>query len=112
MLSSIIAALAMTIIVFSSTVQSCTVLIIKEASVSKTNHHRGFVAKRFTLGQRSHHAHYKGVKEFTLDGHILMACGDIFTENAKGIRRSRAGAKKFVHSRRRRADRDYLKAQF
>ncbi len=76
--------------------------------MSRTNYSRGFVAKRFTLGQRSHHAYYKGVKERTLGGDMISACGTIFSENAKGIRRSRAGAKKFVHSRRRRADRDYL----
>lgn len=79
--------------------------------MSKTNHARNFVAYRFTLGQRSHHAYYKGVKEKTIEGDILSACVDIFSENAKGIRRSRAGAKKFVHSRRRRIDRDFINKQ-
>lgn len=77
-------------------------------AMSKTNHGRNFVATRFALGQRSHHAYYKRVREVSLDGTMLIACGDIFRENAKGIRRSRAGAKHYVHSRRRRRDRDFL----
>ncbi len=76
--------------------------------MTKTNHARGFKDIKFTMGQRSCHAHYKVVKAEALDGELLIACGDIFSENAKGIRRSRAGAKKFVHSRRRRRDRDFL----
>jgi L-ribulose-5-phosphate 3-epimerase UlaE len=78
--------------------------------MTKTNHARGFKDIKFTMGQRSHHAYYKCVKEETLSGDIIIACGTTFSENAKGIRRSRAGAKKFVHSRRRRADRDFLNA--
>lgn len=76
--------------------------------MTKTNHARGFKDIKFTLGQRSHHPLYNSVKAKALDGDMIIACGDIFSENSKGIRRSRAGAKKFVHSRRRRKDRDFF----
>jgi hypothetical protein len=71
----------------------------------KTNHQRGFVARRFT---------YRGYYTFwgkaePLDGSIINAWATVASGRHQYVRRDRAGAKKFLHSRRRRHDRDTIR---
>jgi hypothetical protein len=77
--------------------------------MSKTNHARGFVDYRFNLGQRTSRYFTGSFKQTTIEGDTVVATSTVCSENSTGVRRDRAGAKKFVHSRRRRADRDFLK---
>lgn len=52
-----------------------------------------------------------GFKETCMDGTEVRACSSLgdAVKGKHGIARDRKGAKKFVHSRRRRKDRDTLK---
>lgn len=77
----------------------------------KTNHRRNFKDKKFHIGQRKPSYLICAVGQTCLDGTRVGASatnGDA-TCGSRGVRRDKAGAKKFVHSRRRRRDRDYLK---
>ena len=65
----------------------------------KTNHNRGFqdpgsdIAGGFTV--------FQGHGETPLSGKRVFACATRAGETERAIRRDRAGAKKFVHSRTR-----------
>jgi hypothetical protein len=69
--------------------------------MSKTNHRRGDKDDRFNVGQRTHcFDTFHGVS-VTMDGRAINASSSIATENSKGVRRDKAGAKKFIASRTR-----------
>lgn len=76
--------------------------------MSKTNHHRGFKAVRFKDGQKKRGFIVGHYKRETIDGHAVNAYATCASENSHGIAHDKAGAKKFVHSRGRRHDRDTL----
>lgn len=68
----------------------------------KTNHRRNFVEKfrKYGLGRSSFiTGSYKG--ETPLSGRAINAIATLASENSTGVRRDRAGAKKFVRSRTR-----------
>lgn len=77
--------------------------------MSHTNHRRQHTKTRYNLGQQKGGTQTFGGYSADISGARHSACSTVFGESSKLIRRDRAGAKKFVHSRRRRADRDLLK---
>jgi hypothetical protein len=73
----------------------------------KTNHQRNFVEKKRSYSRYTIFSD----GQICLDGHIVSAsanCGDACC-GKHGIARSRKGAKKYINSRRRRHDRDFLR---
>lgn len=74
--------------------------------MSGHNHRRGsgYRDRKFHVGQRcSGYIVFFGRGETPLSGKKISAssnCGD-HTDGAKGVRKDRAGAKKFIHSRTR-----------
>ena len=74
--------------------------------MSGHNHRRGsgYRDPKFNTGQRSSgYTTFHGQGETPLSGRLVEAAansGD-HTDGAKGVRKSRAGAKKFIHSRTR-----------
>lgn len=78
----------------------------------KTNHQRNFKeTMRNNAGSRSWHYNTICLKRTALDGSVVVAsanAGD-HTSGKHGIAKDRKGAKKFVHSRIRRKDREELK---
>lgn len=70
--------------------------------MSKTNHRRGDQDNKFNLGRRTGGVStFYGRGKTPLSDVNVAAGATVFSENAKGIRRDRAGAKKFVQSRTR-----------
>ena len=75
--------------------------------MSKTNHRRGHVKKRYSLGQQTGRwgfVTFNGGRT-TMDGKRINASSTVASENSKQVRRDRAGAKKFIASRTRFHDR-------
>lgn len=73
--------------------------------MSKVNHNRGFRANRFWLGQRRGPRYIVfGNGRATMEGEMVQAGSTASSESSRGVQRSRAGAKKFVHSRVRLRD--------
>lgn len=72
----------------------------------KTNHRRGFVEDNY------HPKYMKGYSSVAMDGSVISAwhTGGDACCGKRGHRRDRAGAKKFVHSRTRRKDRDIIRS--
>lgn len=71
----------------------------------KTNHRRGFIAKRFHNGQQSGgYVTFAGNRP-TLDGKMINASSTLSSENSRSVARDRRGAKKFCNSRGRFHDR-------
>ena len=67
----------------------------------KTNHQRGFKEKRSSRHDFSHGGSYMKVTE---DGKVILAAGGGWGDacrGKRGLRRDKAGAKKFVNSRER-----------
>lgn len=76
----------------------------------KTNHQRGFADKRLTVGQRScGFVTFSRVDRSAIDGVGIAASATVASENSRSIARDKAGAKKFINSRRRRSDRDAIR---
>jgi len=71
--------------------------------VSKTNHRRGNKSPRFCLGQKTcgRYVTWAGYGETVISGLRVNASAIVSSEAAKGVRRDKAGAKKFVRSRTR-----------
>jgi hypothetical protein len=68
----------------------------------KTNHRRGFVARGDSYKCIAHgFVTFHGHGETTLSGRRVNASATLASENSRGVRRDRAGAKKFIHSRTR-----------
>lgn len=82
--------------------------------MSKTNHNRNFKAKKFksdgSFRRLSYLTFSGGV--VCLDGELVTACASIASENKHMIAKSRRGAKKFINSRRKRHDRDFIKVEY
>lgn len=73
----------------------------------KTNHRRGYKAPNFKNGMRSSgYVTFQGHRD-TIDGHRINAFSTVAMGNSESVRRDRAGAKKFIHSRARTRDKDY-----
>jgi hypothetical protein len=68
----------------------------------KTNHQRGFVEKyrKYGIG-KGEFTTFSGHGETVLSGRRINATATVASENSTGVRRDKAGAKKFVHSRTR-----------
>lgn len=73
--------------------------------MSKTNHRRGHVKKRYDLGQQTGGFVTFNGGRTTMNGKRINASSTIASENSKQVRRDRAGAKKFIASRTRFHDR-------
>lgn len=71
----------------------------------KTNHQQGFKAR---TQKPAHYITFSGTA-ICLDEKIISSVSTCSNLEPTGNRRDRKGAKKFLHSRRRRHDRDYLK---
>lgn len=76
----------------------------------KTNHRRGFKETRTSHDVFAHYLVISLCRQ-ALDGEFVSASANSGDHccGKRGIRRDRAGAKKFVNSRVRRRDRDELK---
>lgn len=76
--------------------------------MSKTNHGRGFSAPRFKVGQKTGGFIVFSGSQESIDGSMISANATVAPENSRSIARGKAGAKKYINSRRRRHDRDAL----
>lgn len=73
--------------------------------MSKTNHRKGNVKKRYVLGQSDGRYRVFSNGRTSMDGTHVGAGSTASSEASRSIQRQRAGAKKFVQSRTRFRDR-------
>lgn len=68
----------------------------------KTNHQRRFKERKGPRAdlERAYHT-WSGTAQTPMSGRVIRASSTVAAEQKKAVRRDKAGAKKFVHSRER-----------